>query len=225
MGFIKWYTNKLVTRPIVTKCISSFVILGLGDVLCQYLNFHYFNKEEHVGQKFKLDYIRAIKQGSVGFIHSPVYHYQYSILFPRIFEGTRFGLAKCVLWDQTINTFFALFVFYVYLDLVNGESFSTALHHFEIKFKATIIDNWKVWPLVQAINFSLMPAEYRVFFVNIVGIFWNTYLSYIQNVVIKRIKKQREIEKEEKTNISNNLNQNSKSVQTVKTDLNNGKNL
>jgi hypothetical protein len=29
-------------------------------------------------------------------------------------------------------------------------------------FTAALISNWKVWPLAQAVNFSLMPLQYRV---------------------------------------------------------------
>ena len=37
--------------------------------------------------------------------------------------------------------------------------------------------NWKVWPAVQCLNFSIVPLEYRLLFVNVISLGWNAYLS------------------------------------------------
>jgi protein Mpv17 len=42
-----------------------------------------------------------------------------------------------------------------------------------------LTSNWMVWPFVQVVNFSFVPLDYRVLFVNGLSIFWNCYLSYI----------------------------------------------
>lgn len=41
--------------------------------------------------------------------------------------------------------------------------------------------NWVVWPVVQYINFTFLPLQYRLFFANIVSIGWNSYLSWVNN--------------------------------------------
>jgi protein Mpv17 len=41
--------------------------------------------------------------------------------------------------------------------------------------------NWKVWPLVQCINFYLVPLQYRLVFVNVVALGWNAYLSMLNS--------------------------------------------
>lgn len=43
--------------------------------------------------------------------------------------------------------------------------------------------NWKVWPLVQCLNFSIVPLQYRLIFVNIVALGWNAYLSVATNKI------------------------------------------
>ncbi|KAI7820783.1 hypothetical protein BC939DRAFT_425626 [Gamsiella multidivaricata] len=53
------------------------------------------------------------------------------------------------------------------------------------KLNSTYIDalkaNYAVWPLVQLVNFSVMPLQLRLPFVSVVGIAWNAYLSFANN--------------------------------------------
>lgn len=39
--------------------------------------------------------------------------------------------------------------------------------------------NWMLWPFVQMVNFTFVPLQHRIMFVNIISIGWNSYLSYI----------------------------------------------
>lgn len=38
--------------------------------------------------------------------------------------------------------------------------------------------NWCVWIPVQFVNFGVVPPQYQVLFSNVVGLGWNTYLSF-----------------------------------------------
>ena len=48
-------------------------------------------------------------------------------------------------------------------------------------FLPTLIDNWKIWPLVQTVNFSVIPLNYRVPFSGCFGVAWTIYLSIINS--------------------------------------------
>ena len=45
----------------------------------------------------------------------------------------------------------------------------------------TLIENWKVWPAAQILNFSVVPLKYQILFVNCVAIWWNFVLSMMQH--------------------------------------------
>lgn len=49
------------------------------------------------------------------------------------------------------------------------------------KFITVQIMNMKVWPFLSGFNFYLITGSYRVLFDNFACIFWNIYLSYIEN--------------------------------------------
>lgn len=46
---------------------------------------------------------------------------------------------------------------------------------------AALLANWKVWPLIQTVNFKLMPLQYRVPFQSTCGIAWVLYLSLLNS--------------------------------------------
>lgn len=45
--------------------------------------------------------------------------------------------------------------------------------------------NWTVWVPAQLINFRFVPASLQVLFANVVGLFWNAYLSYVGHAQIE----------------------------------------
>ncbi len=41
----------------------------------------------------------------------------------------------------------------------------------------TLKVNWVVWPVLQGINLSVVPLQYRILYINFCSIFWSAYLS------------------------------------------------
>ena len=68
---LKKYENLLITKPIITKCVTSFITFGLGDLICQKLEIVYSNKEQ------KLNWKRFMKQASFGFLYTPIFHFNF----------------------------------------------------------------------------------------------------------------------------------------------------
>jgi Mpv17 / PMP22 family len=47
----------------------------------------------------------------------------------------------------------------------------------EDKLWPTLKVNWVVWPVLQAVNLSVVPLQYRILYINFCSIFWSAYLS------------------------------------------------
>lgn len=184
MNYIRWYTQMLKDKPYITKSITSFFTFGLGDVLCQTVEARLSKDKTNNNSKKHLNIIRILKQGSFGILITPYYHLQYCVLMPKWFTGQGAkNTAKMILYDQAVNTVVVIAAFFTYMDYMNKANF-TLRESFEDskrKFPQTFIANFKLWPAAQWINFTIVPVEYRVLFINIVAIFWTTYLSYVQN--------------------------------------------
>lgn len=67
----------------------------------------------------------------------------------------------------------------MFINLLEHGSPSKGLEAIENNFVKAMITNWKIWPAAQIINFWFIPKQFQVLWVNIVGLFWNVYLSYI----------------------------------------------
>lgn len=85
-----------------------------------------------------------------------------------------------VVLDQTIFAGSFLVSFFLIMDYADTRDLNKAKENIKSKFWPTMVVNWKIWPAAQIINFGLVPLHYRVLFANIVGLFWNSYLSYAQ---------------------------------------------
>lgn len=86
---------------------------------------------------------------------------------------------KRVLVDQILFAPFSLAVFFICITLLEGGKFEEVKAKFQETYWTALVSNWKLWPIVQMVNFCYIPLFFRLPFAGVVGIFWNTYLSFI----------------------------------------------
>jgi hypothetical protein len=95
-------------------------------------------------------------------------------------------------WDPTLTTVFVkilldqllfsptvLFGYLSILAFANQQLFEEYKNTFRPtsgKYWQILFVNWRVWPIVNIINFRFVPVHLRVLFTNIVGYFWGIYL-------------------------------------------------
>ncbi|CAD7090084.1 unnamed protein product [Hermetia illucens] len=102
-----------------------------------------------------------------------------SVMWPR--TNLKTAISKALV-DQVSYGPFAISSFYVGMSLLELKSFDESIQECKNKFFPT----WKVaalvWPVLQTINFSLIPEGNRVVFVSICSVLWTTFLAYMKRL-------------------------------------------
>jgi len=164
----KSYNTALENYPHRTKTITAAAIAIMGDLVSQYLQ----------GQRW--DVTRTIRfalfGGVLSYILGKWYYFLDKVVDTRLdWTPIRKNTVK-VLLDQLILSPIITLFFFVFMGILEGNpgKIGSMLRH---NYWATLITSYKVWPLAMIISFSLVPAELRVLWGNLVGFFWNIYLS------------------------------------------------
>ena len=117
-------------------------------------------------------------------VNGPFLHFVYTHVYPRFRSDFR-GTAQKMLISQTIVSFSSIVLFYTFTPVLKGGNFQDSMKELEKKAWPTMCMNWKMWPLVQLINFTLVPQKFQVVWVNFFALNFNVYLSYMAFVYNK----------------------------------------
>ena len=183
MNILNWYSKLLLEKPYSTKMITSFITFGLGDVISQTIEK---NAKKKKGEKSFFNFVRFIKQATFGVLITPYLHLHFAKIVPFVVpqnpnSNPKTIILKRLLYDQTVHATAFTVVYFLWLNMVNHTGFNKAVKNMSELLVPTMIANWKVWPAVMLINFSIMPQHFSVLYVNVVAIFWNAYISYVFN--------------------------------------------
>ncbi|KAK9469553.1 hypothetical protein V1512DRAFT_244991 [Lipomyces arxii] len=177
-SFYKWYNTRLAARPILTQCVSTGVLFGIGDAVAQTMV-----PDEKLNGKY--DYMRTARMCfHGGVVFAPLVSQWYRLINTRIVipgRPTAEAFARMVV-DQTVWAPFGIASFYVSMGVLSNQGWDVIKQDLQNKWYPTMVGNYAVWPAVQIINFRFLPLEYRLLFVNVVSIAWNAFLSYFNAV-------------------------------------------
>ncbi|EWM30595.1 peroxisomal membrane protein 2 [Nannochloropsis gaditana] len=165
---LRAYHHCLVTRPVLTKALTSAVISALGDILASSGK----GGRGRSGRRTLGFFLFG------GLVTGPLCHYWYGLLEKKV-RGLQGGknVAMKVLLDKLLFTppFLALTLFLLRL-LESGRP-GAAWRGMKQVYFPTLKTNLQVWTVAQAINFSYVSPAYRVLFGNLVALWWSFYLS------------------------------------------------
>jgi len=164
------YNEALDKNPLTAKAFTSLVGWFLGDLLAQLF----------IVKSGVLDIRRLITLSAFGFLyHGPSGHYFYNWLDSKIPGNDSKTVATKVAIDQILWCPIFMTVFFTYLGLCAGDSFSTIGNKIKTDLFSACQGSWKVWPLVHAVNFKFISTKHRLVFINGVQIAFNMFLSLI----------------------------------------------
>ena len=127
--------------------------------------------------------MRTINFMSYGFVvYGPMLHYTYRHLIPLFAKDNSLrALGKKLFFTQTAFSMFSIASFFVYMSWIEKKGLEGTKNELNDKLMPTMVTNWKVWPLLQLINFKFVPLQLQVLYVNFMAIWWNAYLSFVKN--------------------------------------------
>ncbi|XP_020299403.1 protein Mpv17 isoform X2 [Pseudomyrmex gracilis] len=144
--------------------------MGLGDQIAQ--NFIENNSKT-------IDFIRTMKFAGIGlFISGPATRIWYGILDKYIGSKGHSVAIKKVVCDQLLFAPTFLAVLLVIIGLSQGKDIERLKIKMSNEYNDILINNYKLWPMVQLVNFSLVPLHYQALVVQSVALLWNSYISY-----------------------------------------------
>ena len=133
-----------------------------------------------ISHKEKVDIKECARYFLVGAVYiAPVCRTWYMALDKIV--GTRvpyFGLKKMAIDQICFAPPFMASVVSL-LRLSNGENLDQVWNSLKRDYLRLLIGNYKLWPMVQTINFYYVPINYQVIVVNATSLVWNTYIAYV----------------------------------------------
>jgi protein Mpv17 len=171
---LQWYSHKLDTHPIVTKCISAGIIASLGNLGAQRLMYN-----PTQGGEFQVDYSQMGRFAllNVGFV-APVLHFWY-VGLARAIPGTElWPVIKRVFFDEFVFTPAYIPVLMGILWTLEGVEPKNLPRMIQEEWLNILIFDWSVYIPVQFVNFRFVPVKYQVLVINIVGVGWNCFVSW-----------------------------------------------
>lgn len=138
------------------------------------------------------DVRRTMRMCIMGLIIGPIQRTWFLTLERVIPPTSKVQIIKKLIVDQTVYGPFIIFFFYSLSGTLSGKKPHEVKLLLQEKYFKTMLTAFKVWPFVQAVNFSLVPLQHRANFVQVVSLCWNMYLSWMSNkpVVSKNIEYQ-----------------------------------
>lgn len=152
------------------QCLTGGVLFATGDTIAQQL-------VEKRGRNH--DYVRT---GRLALYGGAVFSPLASIWFGRVLERVQFSsktanIATKVALDQGIASPAFVAAFFSITTLMAGGTPQEAKQKVQDNWWPTLKTAWGLWIPVQTLNMALVPVSSRLLFVNVVSIFWNTFLS------------------------------------------------
>ncbi|AGO13267.1 AaceriAFR120Cp [[Ashbya] aceris (nom. inval.)] len=173
-SFFRFYKASLQTHPKRTNALTTGLLFGLGDIVAQ-------TQFPEPGASYDpMRTLRPFLYGAMLFslVGDKWYRFLSTLRVGGLPQGHWGNVLARVACDQLVFAPIGVPLYFTAMALMEGGTLEDVRIRLSEKWWSTLLANWLVWPAFQLCNFSLVPVQHRLLTVNVLAIFWNTYLSY-----------------------------------------------
>ncbi|KAF7723165.1 Protein required for ethanol metabolism [Apophysomyces ossiformis] len=177
-ALIRAYQRQLMLNPLRTAAIQSAFVFTTGDVIAQQM----IEKRGWEGH----DTQRSLRAMLYAFcVNGPVVSKWFSFLSNAVTIKHPVGAVGARLAiDQVVFAPTILAMYFTGISWLEGRSMNELYEKFDQSYATTLKNSYQFWPMLNLVNFSVIPAIYRPLFSSCGSIVWNTYLSYANQIAL-----------------------------------------
>ncbi|CAD5235427.1 unnamed protein product [Bursaphelenchus xylophilus] len=162
------YLRLMARRPLATQIVSAGVIGVAGDAVCQLAIERKPLKQYDYGRGARFFIMPA-------FWMAPILNRWFRVLE---MIGGKGAIFKRLAVDQILfSPCFGASILMV-LGIMEGATPQQAFDSMKKIIWDIYVTSLQFWPAVQLINLNFVPLNYRVVFVQLASLIWNSYISY-----------------------------------------------
>jgi protein Mpv17 len=167
----------------LTNMVTSAGLWVVGDLIAQTLSPA---TDENGKPVENYDFVRTARMASWGGLgFAPLAHPWYQFLQRAFPSSSVQHVASKVLLDQSIWAAGVTSLLFTYTSLMEGKSLEQAKSKIQDSLLPTLKVNWLIWPLVQVVNLSIVPPNFRLLVINTVAVPWAAYLAIVSNTAVR----------------------------------------
>ena len=208
----QWYKTMLQDRPLLTKAVTSSILMSVSDLACQQYETEVARRLVERGpdvnlqrgcprfkdcppelgnppQLFRQDWKRTFHVGVTGLtLTGPLGHCWYNLLEAIVRVRHRFlGLVIRMILDAFVYSPVAVAGYFTWRVVLDGGGLDCIRKHLSIKWAGALLASWSFWPAANIVNFSLVPLQFRVLYNNSLSLLWNGYLSHLNAIKMEEV--------------------------------------
>ncbi|ORX69242.1 hypothetical protein DL89DRAFT_247313 [Linderina pennispora] len=201
-AFFRFWTRQAEARPFVTVAATEACLSACGDLLAQTIAMHIDFKGDSTDRmddkerpQRKYDFARTARFVLFATCVSPIgvkWHRFLDRRFPirtqttwakRKTERAQAArqVGKRLVFDVALYEPSMYFLFFGSMALLEGGGLDDAKFRISTLLWPTYLTGLTISPIIQSVNFAFVPLIYRVPFGSCFDMFWDSYLSWVNN--------------------------------------------
>lgn len=165
-------------HPLLVRGSVGIVLYGISDALAQYIQAR-STKEVADGEHFTHDFLRTTHVCSWrALVFTPVFYTFYLVLDVAVapLVGTRMVATKLFV-DLLVMGPSITVTFFLWLQMCNTGDLGGSIAATREKLWPALVLGWVYWLPMHSLTYSIVPLQYRLFWVNFASVWWGAGLS------------------------------------------------